>query len=74
MYDLLIAGDSLPVTVSLNDCKLEIVGDMRNDHHCYTVSKEIISFLNDEKLIASLVTVATKFNAAISTVSIMRTI
>lgn len=59
-------NEVLTLNVNINDCKLSfsVNNEDDSDHDCFKVSKEIVSFLNDEKLVESIIDVADKIDKA----------
>lgn len=65
-------GEILTLRVTLNDCKLNfnVVDRGDNTHDCVRVSKDVITFINDDKLMESIIAVAQKYVDDSLTVSI----
>lgn len=65
-------GEILTLRVTINDCKLnfDVVDTEENTHDCLRVSKDVITFMNDDKLMESIIAVAQKYADASLTVSI----
>lgn len=67
-------GETLTLRVTVNDCKLnfDVVNREENTHECQRVSKDIVTFINDDKLMESIIAVAQKYVDASLTVSILK--
>lgn len=60
----------ITLKVTVDDCKLSFnVADKNDTHECFKVSKDMVTFLNDDKLIESIVKVAQKFEDTCLSVS-----
>lgn len=65
-------GEILTLRVTVIDCKLnfDIVDREESNHSCLRVSKDIVTFINDDKLMESIFAVAQKYVDVSLTVSI----
>lgn len=67
-------GEILTLRVAVCDCKLnfDVIGREDITHDCVRVSKDIVTFINDDKLMESIVAVAQKYADSNLTVRIQR--